>query len=67
MVTNSDTITNTSGSNISKKVARFIIGTSTAGWTKDDCDYLCDGTADDVEINAAIQALPEGGGKNNHT
>ncbi|HQE50542.1 MAG TPA: hypothetical protein PKV93_14465, partial [Fervidobacterium sp.] len=26
-----------------KKTARFVIGTSTAGWTEKDCDYLCDG------------------------
>ncbi len=45
------------------KVARFIIGTSTAGWTSANCDYLCDGTADDVEINAAITALPATGGE----
>ena len=46
-----------------KRTCRFVIGTSTAGWTADDCDYLCDGTADDVEINAAIQALPATGGQ----
>ena len=46
-----------------KRTCRFVIGTSTAGWTEADCDYLCDGTADDVEINAAIQALPETGGQ----
>lgn len=46
-----------------KRTARFSIGTSTNGWTANDCDYLCDGTADDVEINAAIQALPSGGGE----
>lgn len=46
-----------------KRTCRFIIGTSTAGWTEADCDYLCDGTADDVEINAAIQALPATGGE----
>ena len=46
-----------------KRTCRFVIGTSTAGWTTDDCDYLCDGTADDVEINAAIQALPATGGQ----
>ena len=46
-----------------KRVCRFVVGTSTAGWTADDCDYLCDGTADDVEINAAIQALPSTGGE----
>ena len=46
-----------------KRVCRFTVGTSTAGWTANDCDYLCDGTADDVEINAAIQALPAKGGE----
>lgn len=46
-----------------KRTCRFVVGTSTAGWTADDCDYLCDGTADDVEINAAIQALPSTGGE----
>ncbi len=46
-----------------KRTCRFVIGTSAAGWTNADCDYLCDGTADDVEINAAIQALPESGGE----
>lgn len=46
------------------KTARFVIGTSSvAGWAAKNCDYLCDGTADDVEINAAIAALPEGGGE----
>ena len=46
-----------------KKTARFVIGTSTAGWTASDCDYLCDGTADQTEINAAITALPATGGE----
>lgn len=46
-----------------KTVVRFVVGTSTAGWTADDCDYLCDGTDDQVEINAAIQALPTTGGE----
>ena len=27
-----------------KRTARFSIGTSTNGWTANDCDYLCDGT-----------------------
>ena len=51
------------GGGSGKRVCRFVVGTSTAGWTADDCDYLCDGTADDVEINAAIQALPGTGGE----
>jgi parallel beta-helix repeat protein len=46
-----------------KRTARFVVGTSTAGWTAADCDYLCDGTADQTEINAAITALPETGGE----
>lgn len=46
-----------------KRYARFVIGTSTAGWTAADCDYLCDGTADQEEINAAISALPSNGGE----
>jgi parallel beta-helix repeat protein len=45
------------------RTARFIIGTSTSGWTAADCDYLCDGTADQTEINAAITALPATGGE----
>ena len=46
-----------------RRTARFTVGTSSAGWTADDVDYLCDGTEDDVEINAAITALPSGGGE----
>jgi len=46
-----------------KRVARFTVGTSTSGWTADQVDYLCDGTDDQVEINAAITALPSTGGE----
>lgn len=46
-----------------KKSCRFVIGTTAAGWMEADCDYLCDGVDDHVEINAAIQALPETGGE----
>lgn len=45
------------------KTAKFIIGTSTAGWTAADCDYLCDGSGDQVELRAAITALPATGGE----
>ena len=31
--------------------------------SKGRADYVCDGTADDVEIQAAIDALPSGGGR----
>lgn len=46
-----------------KRTVRLTVGTSDAGWTADQCDYLCDGDADDVEINAAIAALPSTGGE----
>lgn len=38
-----------------KRGGYVVVGTSTAGATITTCDFLCDGTADDVEINAAIQ------------
>ena len=46
-----------------KKTVRLVVGTSTSGWTEKDCDYLCDGTADDVEIIQALNALPATGGE----
>lgn len=39
-----------------KRYANVVVGTSTSGWTANDCDYLCDGTNDNVEIQAAINA-----------
>ena len=47
----------------SKRTARFIIGTATAGWTQEDCDYLCDGIDDQEEILNAYNALPKEGGE----
>lgn len=49
------------GGGSGRKVCRFVVGTSTAGWMASDCDYLCDGTADEEEIQAAIDAMPDGG------
>ena len=46
-----------------KKYAKFVVGSASAGYTAADVDYLCDGTADEVEINAAITALPSTGGE----
>ena len=46
-----------------KRTARFTVGTSLAGWTLADCDYLCDGVADEVQINEAINDLPADGGE----
>ncbi len=46
----------------SPRTYRVVVGTSTAGWTADDCDYLCNGTTDQTTISQAIAALPEEGG-----
>lgn len=40
---------------------RMVVGTSAAGWTEDDCDYLCDGTDDQVEIQQALNAVSDEG------
>ena len=48
---------------VCKRASRLTVGTSAAGWTLKDCDYLCDGTSDNVEINAAISALLSTGGE----
>lgn len=37
-----------------RKFANIVVGTRTAGWTKKDCDYLCDGASDNVEFQAAV-------------
>jgi hypothetical protein len=48
---------------LGKKYATVVIGNTGAGHTADMVDYLCTGTDDHLTINAAIQELPEGGGK----
>jgi parallel beta-helix repeat protein len=49
--------------NVGKKTNRFVVGTSTSGWTEKDCDYLCDGTNDQEEIIQALNDLPATGGE----
>jgi len=46
-----------------KRAATLVVGTALSGHTFAEVDYLCDGVDDQEEINAAVQALPEGGGK----
>ncbi len=53
----------TGGAGGGKRTCRFVVGTSTAGWTTKDCDYLCDGVSDEIEFNAAIKAMPLYGGE----
>lgn len=55
--------TSGSGGGKSVRTCRVVVGTAVAGWTENDCDYLCDGTSDEVKIQAAIDALPEDGGE----
>ncbi|MBI4033074.1 MAG: hypothetical protein HY377_00955 [Candidatus Blackburnbacteria bacterium] len=45
----------------SKTTATFIVCANNAQDTT-RCDYVADGTADDVQVQAAIDALPSGGG-----
>jgi hypothetical protein len=40
-----------------------VVASGAAAKIKARADYVCDGTADEVQINAAIAALPAGGGK----
>ena len=46
-----------SGSTSYAKYATVTVGTSTAGYTVDQVDYLCDGVDDQVEIAAAINSV----------
>jgi len=45
-----------------RRTATFVVAASDSK-KKSDADYVCDGTADDVQIQAAIDALPGGGGQ----
>ena len=47
------------GGSSGKKYAAVVVGTSTAGYTADQVDFLCDGVDDDIEIQAAIDSLVE--------
>lgn len=56
----------TPGGSGGKRYATVVVGASNGGWNASDCDYLCDGVDDQVEINqaiAALAALPTGGGE----
>ena len=51
-------------SNATGRSATFLVAASDAGTlSRLQADYLCDGTADEEQINAAIAALLSGGGK----
>lgn len=44
-----------------KKYATVVVGTSTAGYTADQVDFLCDGVDDQVEIEQALDSVSSGG------
>lgn len=43
-----------------KKGATVVVGNTSAGHTKEDCDFLCTGTNDDVTIQKAIDSIKGG-------
>jgi len=45
-----------------RRTATLIVAASDS-LNKEGADYICDGTADEAEINVALNALPSGGGK----
>lgn len=49
------------GGNSGKIYATIVVGTSTAGYTSTDVDYLCDGVNDEVEIMEAFNQIKSGG------
>lgn len=49
--------------NSKKRAVTLVIGASASGHTAADVDYLCDGTDDQEQINAAIAAISDAGGK----
>ena len=46
----------------SPRTYQVVVGTIGAGWTEQDCDYLCTGSNDYTVISQAIAALPDEGG-----
>ena len=51
-----DNMTNTD------KRSTIVVGSAINGYTSADCDYLCDGMADEDEINSALKKLGVNGG-----
>jgi parallel beta-helix repeat protein len=45
------------------RTARVVIGSTGSGYTEKDCDFLCDGTDDLAQFNAAVAGMPAAGGE----
>jgi parallel beta-helix repeat protein len=52
-----------SGGGGGKKAAHVVIGSTGAGYTASDVDYLCDGANDSAQFDAALAAIPTAGGE----
>jgi len=50
-------------SGISRTATLVVAANDSTAKCKSQADYVCDGTSDDVQIQAAVDALPSGGGK----
>lgn len=48
---------------LSRTATLIVAASDSSAKSKAGADYVCDGTADEVQIQAAIDALPAGGGK----
>ena len=46
-----------------KKYATVVMGTAAAGYSAADVDFLCSGQNDTAQLTAALQALPDTGGR----
>lgn len=62
LVQKNDSFTWIPADKVGRKTTRYVVGTSTNGWTAETCDYLCTGTDDQAIINKALAALPSTGG-----
>jgi len=52
-----------SGANVTRSATFVVAASDSSAASKAQADYVCDGTADYVQIQAAIDALPAGGGR----
>uniref|UniRef100_A0A6M3KBQ2 Pectate lyase n=1 Tax=viral metagenome TaxID=1070528 RepID=A0A6M3KBQ2_9ZZZZ len=62
-VTLGGVVTAYAGSGIVRTATKVVAASNADATAKLQADYVCDGTADDVEIQAAINTLPSGGGR----
>jgi len=49
--------------NVTRSATFVVAANDSSALSKQQADYVCDGTDDQVQIQAAIDALPDGGGK----